>query len=172
MYLVSDGNIYRCLVFVKDNIPVKSGNAKHNATGIFYIRDTSAAIGVDITEANYMKKVLKIYQDRGDDFMKRALLDVYVFLNDTLNGGDPTYNEEYQIALQSALGGAKSTVEREVANILYGTGQYGSEAAKEVLDQLGNVKAGLEKNEFDGRMLQATARFGGKNIYFKNTGKY
>lgn len=124
MRLVSDLLVYRCMTMLKPHIPVKTGNMKHNATGLFYIGFDEAAYGIDPSEATYAPEVLELYQLRGDDFMKKGLIDAYELLNFALNGGNPSYNQKYLVARENALSTAESTIDREIQNREFGTGRY------------------------------------------------
>ena len=124
---------YRCSVRFKYALPEKTGNMKYNAAGLRAVAEYEFAVGIDKSEADYVEAVYNYYLDKGIDFMDQGALQMVAQLNFDLNGGIPIYNAEYIKQMQSLLSGAKSTLDREIANISGGSGKFASESTREFL---------------------------------------
>ncbi|RLI51990.1 hypothetical protein DRO61_00880 [Candidatus Bathyarchaeota archaeon] len=107
-----------------NELPIKSGNLRHNAAGLI-VSDMTFAMEIDKTEAIYFDDVYGYYKDLGDDFMERGTVAAYNFLELALQGNNALNDPKYLEARKSVLSTARNTEEREITNVLYGSGKYG-----------------------------------------------
>lgn len=122
---------YRGSVLFKNNLPYRTGNLRHNAARSIFLSPGVRYV-IDENEADYTRTVFDYYINfRGRNFMHAAAVDIYHFLLDSLNGAMPQWNDEYIRARKNVLATSKDSYERQVTNILHGSGMYADSNLKE-----------------------------------------
>lgn len=122
---------YQLNVIFKFGLPFDTGNLRHNAAGMIMMKP-GARYKIDETEADYTRDVFEYYlYRRGKNFMYEIAFRMYVYLSWYFEGFDIKDVRYYQQARRGVLFTAKNTEEREVRNILHGTGAYASDSMKE-----------------------------------------
>jgi hypothetical protein len=122
---------YQCLVIFKDNLPVDTGNLRHNATRLTLLKP-GAYYGIDESEADYTEAVFNYYLTyRNQNFMYNAVVRMYEFLLYTVYGGNTLVNQNYLNARRNVLATSKDNERRQVRNVLHGSGDYADKTLKE-----------------------------------------
>lgn len=123
--IISPMQIFQTYTVIINELPIKTGNLRHNAAGLI-VSDMKFAMEIDRTEASYFDDVYDYYKNYlGDDFMERGTLAAYRLLDVMLQGNNALNDPQYLEARKSVLSTARNTEEREIANVLYGSGKYG-----------------------------------------------
>lgn len=119
---------YQLNVIFKFELPFKTGNLRHNAAGMILMKP-GARYRIDESEADYTRKVFEYYLFvRGENFMRNAAERMYAFLSWYFEGFNFTNTPYYKQARKSVFVTAKDSEERQVQNILHGTGAYAEQS--------------------------------------------
>jgi|LGVF01.2.fsa_nt_gb hypothetical protein len=122
---------YQLNVMFKFELPFDTGNLRHNAAGLILMKP-GARYRIDEAEADYTRDVFEYYlYRRGKNFMYEAAFRMYLFLSWYFEGFDFKDTAFYTKAKQGVLFSSKNSEEREVRNILHGTGMFASDSTKE-----------------------------------------
>ena len=122
---------HRLNVIFKFELPFDTGNLRHNAAGMIIMKP-GVRYKIDESEADYTRDVFEYYlYRRGKNFMYEAAFRMYVFLSWYFEGFDFRDTPAYTKAKSGVLFSSKNTEEREVRNILHGTGAFASDSMKE-----------------------------------------
>ena len=122
---------YQLVVEFKINLPFDTGNLRHNAAGLILLKP-GARYRINEAEADYTRDVFEYYlYRRGENFMYNAAVAMYNLLKMYFEGNDIKFDENYMRARRNVLFSSQNTEEREVRNILSGTGNFASESTKE-----------------------------------------
>lgn len=122
-------------VIFKFELPFDTGNMRHNAAGMILLKP-GARYRIDEAEADYTRTVFEYYLYRkGKNFMYEAAFRMYTYLSWYFEGFDIKDIPYYKQARKNLLFTAKTNEERQVRNILHGTGAYAEDfMIKKVLE--------------------------------------
>ena len=122
---------YRLNVIFKYELPFDTGNLRHNAAEMILMKP-GVRYRINEAEADYTRTVFEHYLFRkGKNFMYEAAFRMYCYLSWYFEGLDIKDIAYYKKALPGVLRTAADSEERQVRNILHGTGAYANDSVKE-----------------------------------------
>ena len=121
-------------------LPFATGNLRHNAAGMILMKP-GARYRIDESEADYTRTVFEHYLYRkGENFMYNAAFRMYMLIKLYFEGKDIKFDNNYMIAKRNVLFSSQDTEERQIRNILHGTGSFADDSLKEQI--LGKQETG------------------------------
>ena len=122
---------YQLVVIFKFELPFDTGNLRHNAARLILMKP-GARYRIDEAEADYTRDVFEYYLFlRGENFMYNAAKKMHAFLSWYFEGYNFTNTPYYKQARKSIGITSKGSEERDVRNILHGTGMFAQDSMKE-----------------------------------------
>ena len=125
---------YQLNVIFKFELPFDTGNLRHNAANMIIMKP-GVRYRIDESEADYARDVFEHYLYRkGKNFMYEAAFRMYLYLSWYFEGFDIKDVHYYREARRDVLFTSQDTEERQVRNILSGTGAFAEDSViKQVL---------------------------------------
>ncbi len=138
---------YQLNVMFKFELPFDTGNLRHNAAGMIMMKP-GVRYRIDESEADYTRTVFEYYvYRRGENFMYNAAERMHAFLSWYFEGYNFTNTPYYKQARATVGFTAQTSEQRQIRNILHGSGQFAEDSVKK------QVLGAFQEYSFTGNIL-------------------